>query len=212
MLDIPPGSVEEQWDVAALDKVLHGEFNLQLNLQKMLEDNPDLHEETLRDLVQAAAEEAYAAKEQMAGAETMCQFERAVMLQSLDNHWREHLAALDHLRQGIHLRSYAQKNPKQEYKREAFELFAALLDTVKHEVTQVTMQVQVKSTADLEAVEKPTELENVQYQHTGYDEALAAPAAEDAAPFEREGVKIGRNDPCPCGSGQKYKQCHGKLS
>jgi preprotein translocase subunit SecA len=209
---IPPGSVEEQWDVAALDKVLHGEFNLQLNLQKMLEDNPDLHEETLRDLVQAAAEEAYAAKEQMAGAETMRQFERAVMLQSLDNHWREHLAALDHLRQGIHLRSYAQKNPKQEYKREAFELFAALLDTVKHEVTQVTMQVQVKSTADLEAVEKPTELENVQYQHTGYDEALAAPAAEEAAPFEREGVKIGRNDPCPCGSGQNYKQCHGKLS
>ena len=163
-------------------------------------------------MVQAAAEEAYAAKEQMAGAETMRQFERAVMLQSLDNHWREHLAALDHLRQGIHLRSYAQKNPKQEYKREAFELFAALLDTVKHEVTQVTMQVQVKSTADLEAVEKPTELENVQYQHTGYDEALAAPVAEDAAPFEREGVKIGRNDPCPCGSGQKYKQCHGKLS
>jgi preprotein translocase subunit SecA len=148
----------------------------------------------------------------MAGADTMRQFERAVMLQSLDNHWREHLAGLDHLRQGIHLRSYAQKNPKQEYKREAFELFGALLDTVKHEVTQVTMQVQVKSAADLEAVEKPTELENVQYQHTDYDEALASPAAEDGAPFEREGVKIGRNDPCPCGSGQKYKQCHGKLS
>ncbi len=209
---VPPGSVEEQWDVAALEKVLQGEFNLQLPLQKMLEDNPDLHEETLRDTIQGAAEEAYTAKEQMAGVETMRQFERAVMLQSLDNHWREHLAGLDHLRQGIHLRSYAQKNPKQEYKREAFELFGALLDTVKHEVTQVTMQVQVKSAADLEAVEKPTELENVQYQHTDYDEALASPEAEEGAPFEREGVKIGRNDPCPCGSGQKYKQCHGKLS
>ena len=209
---VPPGSVEEQWDVASLEKVLQGEFNLQLPLQKMLEDNPDLHEETLRDNIQGAAEEAYTAKEQMAGVETMRQFERAVMLQSLDNHWREHLAGLDHLRQGIHLRSYAQKNPKQEYKREAFELFGALLDTVKHEVTQVTMQVQVKSAADLEAVEKPTELENVQYQHTDYDEALASPEAEEGAPFEREGVKIGRNDPCPCGSGQKYKQCHGKLS
>ena len=209
---VPPGSVEEQWDVASLEKVLQGEFNLQLPLQKMLEDNPDLHEETLRDTIQGAAQEAYTAKEEMAGTNTMRQFERAVMLQSLDNHWREHLSALDHLRQGIHLRSYAQKNPKQEYKREAFELFSALLDTVKHEVTQVTMQVQVKSAADLEAVEKPTELENVQYQHTDYDEALASPPAEDGAPFEREGVKIGRNDPCPCGSGQKYKQCHGKLS
>ncbi|MFM1911723.1 MAG: preprotein translocase subunit, ATPase [Pseudomonadota bacterium] len=209
---VPPGSVEEQWDVASLEKVLQGEFNLHLPLQKMLEDNPDLNEETLRETIQNAAEEAYAGKEEMAGAGTMRQFERAVMLQSLDNHWREHLAGLDHLRQGIHLRSYAQKNPKQEYKREAFELFGALLDTVKHEVTQVTMQVQVKSAADLEAVEKPTELENVQYQHTDYDEALASPEAEEGAPFEREGVKIGRNDPCPCGSGQKYKQCHGKLS
>ncbi len=209
---VPPGSVEEQWDVASLEKVLQGEFNLQLPLQKILEESPDLHEETLRETIQNAAEEAYAGKEEMAGADTMRQFERAVMLQSLDNHWREHLAGLDHLRQGIHLRSYAQKNPKQEYKREAFELFGALLDTVKHEVTQVTMQVQVKNAADLEAVEKPTELENVQYQHTDYDEALASPESEDGAPFEREGVKIGRNDPCPCGSGQKYKQCHGKLS
>lgn len=209
---VPPGSVEEQWDVASLEKLLQGEFNLHLSLQKMLEDNPDLHEETLRDTIQNAALEAYAVKEQMAGADTMRQFERSVMLQSLDNHWREHLAGLDHLRQGIHLRSYAQKNPKQEYKREAFELFSVLLDTVKHEVTQVTMQVQVKSAADLEAVEKPAELENVQYQHTDYDEALASPSAEAGAPFEREGVKVGRNDPCPCGSGQKYKQCHGKLS
>jgi preprotein translocase subunit SecA len=208
---IPPGSVEEQWEVASLEKALQGEINLHLPLQKMLEENPEVHEESLRDRIHAAANEAYLAKEQLATADVMRQFERAVMLQSLDNHWREHLAALDHLRQGIHLRSYAQKNPKQEYKREAFELFASLLDTIKREVTQVTMQIQVKNEADVEAVEKPTELENVKYQHTDYDEALAN-QDQDVAPFEREGIKVGRNDPCPCGSGQKYKQCHGKLS
>ena len=208
---IPPGSVEEQWEVASLEKALQGEINLHLPLQKMLEENPDLHEESLSDRIHAGANEAYLAKEQLATADVMRQFERAVMLQSLDNHWREHLAALDHLRQGIHLRSYAQKNPKQEYKREAFELFAGLLDTIKREVTQVTMQIQVKNEADVEAVEKPAELENVKYQHTDYDEALAN-QEQDVEPFEREGVKVGRNDPCPCGSGQKYKQCHGKLS
>ena len=215
---IPPESVEEQWEIPALEKALEAELGLEIPLQKMLEENPDLHEETLREHIITVADEAYKEKEAKAGDEMMRSFERSVMLQSLDNHWREHLAALDHLRQGIHLRSYAQKNPKQEYKREAFELFAALLDTVKREVTQVTMLVQVRSQADVDAVEKPTELENVQYQHADYDEALGNAAAEESAeaapavPFEREGAKIGRNDPCPCGSGKKYKQCHGKLS
>lgn len=214
---IPPESVEEQWDVPGLEKALEAELGIALPLQKMLEENPDLHEETLRERIIAAADESYKAKEELASREMMQQFERSVMLQSLDNHWREHLAALDHLRQGIHLRSYAQKNPKQEYKREAFELFAALLDTVKREVTQITMLVQVRTEADVEAVEKPAELENVQYQHADYDEALGnvpEQAAEPAesVPFERMGAKIGRNDPCPCGSGKKYKQCHGKLS
>ena len=208
---LPEGSVEEQWDVPALEKALQGELNLHLPLQKMLESSAELHEETIREAIQNAAQEAYAAKEQMAGAEIMRQFERAVMLQSLDNHWREHLASLDHLRQRIHLRSYAQKNPKQEYKREAFELFAALLDTVKREVTQVTMQVQVKSREDVDAVE-PTELENVQYQHTDYDEALGEAPQGEVSGVDEKGIKVGRNDPCPCGSGQKYKQCHGKLS
>ncbi|EEF25617.1 conserved hypothetical protein [Ricinus communis] len=138
------------------------------------------------------------------------------MLQSLDNHWREHLSSLDLLRQGIHLRSYAQKNPKQEYKREAFELFAMLLDTVKREVTQVTMMVQLRSEEDVEAVERPAELENVQYQHADFNAGQAgdeeAQAPQMQLPFEREGIKIGRNDPCPCGSGKKYKQCHGQLS
>lgn len=214
---IPPGSLEEQWDVPALEKSLDAEIGLQLPISQWLEKEPDLHEETMSERIVAAAEEGYRAKIDMAGADTMHQFERAVMLQSLDNHWREHLAALDHLRQGIHLRSYAQKNPKQEYKREAFELFSNLLNTVKREVTQVTMMVQIRGQEDMEAVEKPAELENVRYQHADYDDALGNAPAEDEAeagslPFEREGVKIGRNDPCPCGSGKKFKQCHGKLS
>ncbi|WP_137720198.1 preprotein translocase subunit SecA [Methylobacillus flagellatus] len=217
---VPPGSVEEQWDVPALELALEAETGIKLPLQQMLEDNPDLHEETLRERIFEAAEQEYVAKETKAGIDVMRQYERAVMLQSLDNHWREHLSALDHLRQGIHLRSYAQKNPKQEYKREAFELFSAFLDTVKREVTQTTMLVQIRSEADVEAVEMPVEPENVQYQHAAFDEALAdpdaaQPAAEQAAeqlPYEREGIKVGRNDVCPCGSGKKYKHCHGRLS
>ncbi len=219
---IPPGSVEEQWDIPGLEKDINEETGLDLPVGKWLEENPDLHEETLRERIFEAADYAYAAKETLAGANTMRQFERAVMLQSIDNHWREHLAALDHLRQGIHLRSYAQKNPKQEYKREAFQLFEALLNTVKSEVTKITMLVQVKTQDDVEAVEKPQEVANVQYQHADFDEALANPQAgfsdEEKAqlaggkPVVREGVKVGRNDPCPCGSGKKYKQCHGALT
>ena len=214
---VPPGSVEEQWDVPGLERALKEETGLELPLQQMLEENDHLHEETLREHILQTANDAYAAKEAQAGATVLRQFERAIMLQSLDNHWREHLAALDHLRQGIHLRSYAQKNPKQEYKREAFELFSNLLDTVKHEVTQVTMLVKVRNEADVEAAEKPAALANVQYQHADFDEAAAGQeepeaAAAPAQPFEREGVKVGRNEPCPCGSGKKYKQCHGKLS
>ncbi len=214
---IPPNSVEELWDVPSLEKELKAEAGLEIPLQKMLEDNPDLHEETLRDRIFEASDVAYAAKEELASPDIMRQFERSVMLQALDNHWREHLAALDHLRQGIHLRSYAQKNPKQEYKREAFELFEGLLNTVKSEVTKVTMLVQVKTEADVEAVEKPVEVENVKYQHADYDEALGVVSNEDeqaltTQPIIREGIKIGRNDVCPCGSGKKYKQCHGTLS
>jgi preprotein translocase subunit SecA len=215
---IPPESVEEQWDVPALERELKAETGLELPLQKMLEDNPDIHEETLRDFIITEANRAYAEKEEQASPDILRQFERSVMLQSVDNHWREHLSALDHLRQGIHLRSYAQKNPKQEYKREAFELFEGLLNTIKTEVTKVTMLVQVKTEADVEAVEKPVEVENVQYQHANYDEALGVTAADEGGaaaasqPMMREGIKVGRNDPCPCGSGKKYKQCHGVLS
>jgi preprotein translocase subunit SecA len=133
------------------------------------------------------------------------------MLHSVDQRWREHLAALDHLRQGIHLRGYAQKNPKQEYKREAFELFSAMLETIKSEVTRILMLVEVASAADVAAAAAEENVEapaNVQYHHAGYEEALSVPVASDAADLP----KVGRNDPCPCGSGKKYKQCHGRLN
>jgi len=212
---IPPGSLEEQWDVPALEMALKAEFGLDAPLQQWLEIEPDLHEETLLERVTEIAQTSYATKEQQASPDAMRQFERSVMLQSVDMHWREHLGALDHLRQGIHLRSYAQKNPKQEYKREAFELFGNLLEVVKREVTQITMMVQIRAAEDVAAMEKPAEPENVRYQHADFDEALAGAVEAEALPpmpAERDGMKVGRNDPCPCGSGKKYKQCHGKLA
>jgi preprotein translocase subunit SecA len=224
---VPPGSVEEQWEIPALELALKEDTGLDLPIAKWLEENSDLHEETMRERIFGLADESYKAKESLASADTMRNFERSVMLQSIDMHWREHLAALDHLRQGIHLRSYAQKNPKQEYKREAFQLFEGLLNTVKSEVTKITMLVQVRPQRELEAVEPVANVENVQYQHAEFnqnmaDEALANPQEEfsdeekaqlaSGAPIVREGIKVGRNDPCPCGSGKKYKQCHGSLN
>lgn len=216
---VPPGSVEEQWDVAGLEKALQDETGLSLPVGEWLESNPDLHEETLRERILEVANESYAAKEALAGNDNMRNFERSVMLQSLDNHWREHLAALDHLRQGIHLRSYAQKNPKQEYKREAFELFESLLNVVKSEVTKITMQVQVRSREELEAEEqraeeamRAAEAGNVQYQHSDYNAAADNDGSASQPLNLPEGVRVGRNEPCPCGSGKRYKNCHGALS
>ena len=217
---VPPGSVEEQWNVAGLEKTLAGEFLLDLPIQQWLKDDENLDEESLRAKVIEAGHAHYAQRMESVPAEGLHQFERSVMLQTLDSHWREHLSALDHLRQGIHLRGYAQKNPKQEYKREAFELFSAMLDAVRNEVTKVLITVQIRSQQDVEAVEEPVELTNVRYQHADFtgteieDEAVPAADAEErkAQPFVRGGGKVGRNDPCPCGSGKKYKQCHGKLA
>ena len=212
-LHIVPGSMEEQWDVAGLEKVLAAQFALHLPLAQWLEEDKTLNEEGLRKKVCEAADALYAEKEALVGAEGLRQFERAVMLQSLDTHWREHLSALDMLRQGIHLRGYAQKQPKQEYKREAFELFGAMLSAIKNEVTQITTTVQVRAPEDVQAVELHEAPVNVQYQHAGYDEAedFAEAETEVKSPA-RAGPKVGRNDPCPCGSGKKYKHCHGRLS
>jgi preprotein translocase subunit SecA len=217
-LHVPPGSIEEQWDVAGLEKALAADLQLRLPLKEWLDKEPDLHEETLRSRILDEAATLYREKVELVGVEGMHQFERMIMLQSLDQRWREHLSALDYLRQGIHLRGYAAKNPTQEYKREAFEMFSDLLDRIKHDVTQVLMTVQIRSEEQVEAVAPPPPPENVQYQHADYQGALAQPeegeprAEAKAAPFVRPGAKVGRNDPCPCGSGKKYKQCHGKLA
>ncbi|HEU0188160.1 MAG TPA: preprotein translocase subunit SecA [Gallionellaceae bacterium] len=214
---ISPQSLEEQWDVPALERALLAEFQLNLPLQQMLEQDKQLDENGLRQRVMDTAAALYQGKVDRVGVEVMHGYERLVMLQSLDVHWREHLAALDHLRQGIHLRGYAQKNPKQEYKREAFELFAGMLESIKRDVTQTLMNVQIRSEEDIAAAEAqaPQTPSNVQYHHADYEEALGGDegqAQEGVKTFVRGGEKVGRNDPCPCGSGKKYKQCHGKLS
>jgi len=213
---MPPGSMAEQWDVAGLIQSLSSEFLLDCPVQQWLDADEKLDEQGVRNRVVQVAADVYAQKEALAGAASIRHFERAILLQSLDNHWREHLAAMDHLRQGIHLRGYAQKNPKQEYKREAFELFEGMLATITREVAQITLTVQIKSEADVQAVEQQeAPVSNVQYHHADYDEALgsdneATPAVQQ--PQQREFPKVGRNDPCPCGSGKKYKHCHGALS
>jgi preprotein translocase subunit SecA len=209
---IAPGSMDEQWDVAGLEKALISQFTIDLPLQQWLDEDKTLNEDGLRKKIMEAADVLHRDKEALVGAEGMRQFERSVMLQSMDTHWREHLSALDHLRQGIHLRGYAQKQPKQEYKREAFELFSGMLTAIKTEVTQITTTVQVRQPEDVEAVDLHGEPSNVQYQHTAYDEAQDFAEAESAVSSAEGYPKVGRNDPCPCGSGKKYKQCHGKLS
>ncbi|MCG9730743.1 preprotein translocase subunit SecA [Shewanella sp. Isolate13] len=216
---IPRQSVEELWDVEGLEKRLQQEYAMSLPIQEWLDKEDDLHEETLRERIVETWVNAYKAKEEMVGEQVLRQFEKAVMLQTLDGLWKEHLSAMDHLRQGIHLRGYAQKNPKQEYKRESFELFQQMLESLKHDVISVLSKVQVQAQSDVEEMEERRRQEDAKirrdYQHA---EAEALVGAEESAalaatqPVVRDGEKVGRNDPCPCGSGKKYKQCHGKLS
>jgi preprotein translocase subunit SecA len=227
---VPAEAVEEQWDVEGLTRTLADDWQITLPIRQWLESEDNLSDETLLARVLKAADEVYAAKVSQVGPEVFSGFERSIMLQVLDQHWREHLAALDHLRQGIHLRGYAQKNPKQEYKREAFELFGSLIDRIRADVVRVLMNVRIQSQAEVEAAEQRIEeegerrMETALAQHAEVAEAAAAESAdadtmtlappEEARqqPFKRFSDKIGRNDPCPCGSGKKYKQCHGKLA
>jgi len=216
---IPAESVEDQWDVPGLERALMSEQQVDVPLQAMLEADSSLTDDDLLARIQERADVLYAEKMSVVPAEQVHEYERWLMLFQLDSHWREHLAALDHLRQGIHLRGYAQKNPKQEYKREAFELFGHFLESVKLEVTRTLMNVKIKTPEQVVQVgEAAPAVENVQYNHASYEEALAAAAtAEESAPaqqvpFKRAMTKVGRNDPCPCGSGKKYKHCHGKLT
>ena len=222
---VPHESVEEQWDIKGLENTLSSEWQLDLPLQQMLEADATLTDEEILEKVLVAADAVYQSKIDIVGKESFGGFERNVMLQSVDSHWREHLAALDHLRQGIHLRGYAQKNPKQEYKREAFELFGQMLDMIKNDVTKHVMTVRIQSREEVDAAEQAMQqshVENVHYQHAEFDpnaapEELLAPAAGGNTDNVDDmsvsmGVKVGRNDPCPCGSGKKYKACHGKLA
>jgi preprotein translocase subunit SecA len=215
---IHPGSMAEQWDTTGLERALAADYQLKCPVQHWLDEDEHLDEHGLRDKIIATARAVYAEKEAIAG-QNLRQFEHAILLQTLDNHWREHLSAMDHLRQGIHLRGYAAKNPKQEYKREAFELFETMLNNIAQEVTRVTLTVQIRTEEDVEAVEaQEPDLSNLQYQHADFNAASADPE-DDAGgepspqqPVSRQTPKVGRNDPCPCGSGKKYKHCHGQLA
>ena len=213
---VPPQSLHEQWDLPGLQDHLKSEFNLEAPVVEWAEQDERFHEEQLRERLQALHREAYQAKVAEAGEALMRRFEKQVMLQVLDTRWKEHLQSMDHLRRGIHLRGYAQKNPKQEYKREAFELFQNLLTNIKADVTRILSHVQVRRPEEVEALER--EKASVASRHDapslpGGEQEPAAPApGADGRPLRREGPKVGRNDPCPCGSGKKYKQCCGKLS
>ncbi len=209
---IPPQSLEEMWDIPGLQERLKNDFDLDLPIAEWLDKEPELHEETLRERILAQSIEVYQRKEEVVGAEMMRHFEKGVMLQTLDSLWKEHLAAMDYLRQGIHLRGYAQKDPKQEYKRESFSMFAAMLESLKYEVISTLSKVQVRRPEEVEQLEQQRRMEAerlAQMQQLSHqDDDSAAAAALAAQTGER---KVGRNDPCPCGSGKKYKQCHGRL-
>jgi preprotein translocase subunit SecA len=216
---VPVESVEEQWDIPTLERALAMEWQIDLGLQAWIEGATSVSDEDVVEKVVSAAHAAFASKVTQVGADQLTPFTRVVLLQSIDNHWREHLSSLDYLRQGIHLRGYAQKQPKQEYKREAFELFGQLLDQVKNEVTRVLMNMQIQSQQQIDeaaqALESQAEkISNVTYtapNETGEAYTYTAPSSEfELAP---QGLaKVGRNEPCPCGSGKKFKNCHGKLA
>lgn len=224
---IPEESVEEQWDLPGLERTLKNEFELDAPVGRWLEESPKSTDEDFLKKIMEMADEAYSAKVQQVGADSFARFEKTLLLQSIDTHWREHLSALDYLRQGIHLRGYAQKDPKQEYKRESFELFANLLNRVRDEVTRVLLTVRVQSAEQVDEAqqrlgEQASHLENLEFRHdetaAGLIEDESSEAADDNTPQavpsqpRRVSDKVGRNDPCPCGSGKKFKHCHGSLS
>ncbi|WP_420554983.1 preprotein translocase subunit SecA [Neptuniibacter marinus] len=217
---VPPQSLEEQWDIAGLERSLEADFSVKLPVQEWLDQDDSLHEETLYQKVQDEILAVYKQKEQQVGESTMRNFEKQVMLQVLDTLWKEHLQTMDHLRQGIHLRGYAQKNPKQEYKRESFHLFQELLDNIKRDVIRIICHVQVQQPEEIEAMEqlRREQAESQQMDFTHDQSSAMADDSDDAEAvdeqgetFVRDGRKVGRNEPCPCGSGKKYKHCHGKL-
>ncbi|MEO1202217.1 MAG: preprotein translocase subunit SecA, partial [Pseudomonadota bacterium] len=238
-LHVPPGSLDEQWDTEGLTHALESEFGLEVDISKLVHDDPNINDDGIRDYCLSKAAEAYADKEAQVGTELLRNVEKQVMLRQLDHHWKEHLAAMDHLRQGINLRSFAQKNPKQEYKREAFEMFGVMLDQVKHDTISILARIRIQSESELQRMEEQRKrAEAMEFRHAeasalgagqapegqvkaapsgnlgqpGRSAPAAVAAASPIATFKRDKRKVGRNEPCPCGSGKKFKQCHGKLS
>ncbi|MGE5114898.1 MAG: SEC-C metal-binding domain-containing protein, partial [Betaproteobacteria bacterium] len=212
---VPVDSLEEQWDLKGLEQVLRDEWQLEVALAAEVEKSDSITDDDIVEKVVKAAEAQFASKLERVGSEQFTPFMRMVLLQSIDTHWREHLSALDYLRQGIHLRGYAQKNPKEEYKREAFELFAQLLDLVKLEVTRVLMTVRIQTQEEVEHAAEAIEergpgISNVTYTHPSDDGSVVEEG--DVAVLAEQVPKVGRNEPCPCGSGKKYKHCHGRLA
>ena len=218
---IPPQSIEEMWDVAGLEAALKNDFDLDLPIAKWLDEEQNLHEENLRERILQLAQDKYLEKETAAGADAFRQFEKSVMLQTLDTLWKEHLSAMDYLRQGIHLRGYAQKDPKQEYKRESFNMFANMLESLKYDVIGILSRVQIRSQEEVDEAERQRQAEierlmaKQQANHesvTGIDGENDGQASNSSQPIVRTQAKVGRNDPCPCGSGKKYKHCHGAVN
>ncbi|WP_210455306.1 preprotein translocase subunit SecA [Vibrio crassostreae] len=217
---IAPQSLEDMWDIAGLQDRLKNDFDLDFDIQGWLDEDDKLYEEALRERILGMAVDSYKQKEEVVGAQVLRNFEKSVMLQTLDGLWKEHLAAMDHLRQGIHLRGYAQKNPKQEYKRESFELFEGLLDVLKTDVVTILSKVRVQQQEEVEKMEAQRQAQaeeaarRAQAQHATAENQLGDNEAEAASPqtVVRDERKVGRNEPCPCGSGKKYKQCHGKIA
>jgi preprotein translocase subunit SecA len=218
---IPPGSIDEQWDVTGLENALEGEFGVDVPVSGWIAEDEQIHEEVLRERILESVSQHFASREEMTGPEVMRHFEKALMLNVLDQQWKDHLASMDYLRQGIGLRGYAQKQPVQEYKRESFEMFTELLDNIKHEVIRILARVQVRAEEDIQAIDSQRRQEKpMQFQHDEAGPVGAGQPGETSAgqlppeesTFVREGPKVGRNEPCPCGSGSKFKHCHGKLT
>jgi preprotein translocase subunit SecA len=213
---VPPGSMHEQWDVKGLSDAIDHGFSLKADIQTWLDEDIKLHEDTLREKISTLINQHISEREQAIPAHLMRRIEKDFLLDVLDRHWKEHLVAMDHLRQGIGLRSYAAKNPKQEYKREAFAMFGEMLENIKKDVINILSKVQVRTEQDMVPVEKHEPPKQMQFSHPAAPDALGGRKTpsepEEKAPFVREQKKVGRNDPCPCGSGKKFKQCHGRLA
>ncbi|MDH5736557.1 MAG: SEC-C metal-binding domain-containing protein, partial [Gammaproteobacteria bacterium] len=212
---IPHGSLEEQWDVRGLEETIENEFSLNLPVQQWLDKDDSLNEDALKQKILQEITDAYLQKESAIGSTDMRRLEKYILLQVLDSHWKEHLAAMDYLRQSIHLRGYAQKNPKQEYKRESFEMFSEMLEKIKQEVASTLSKVQIRSEEEVAALEQQQRMAaEMNYEHADINAMHEDQSQndDDHQPYVRQEKKIGRNDPCYCGSGKKFKQCHGKLS